>query len=41
MNAEAKTISFDSPTREVLEIFPGAQRAVLTPGNVAAEVTRL
>ena len=29
MNAEAKTISFDSPTREVLKIFPGAQRAVL------------
>jgi hypothetical protein len=28
MNAEAKTISSDLPMREVLEVFPGAQRAL-------------
>ena len=28
MNGEAKTVSSDSPMREVLEAFPGAQRAL-------------
>jgi hypothetical protein len=28
MTVEAKTISFDLPMRDVLEVFPGAQRTL-------------
>jgi hypothetical protein len=33
MSAEAKTVSSDSPMREVLEVFPGAQRALFRKFN--------